>query len=248
MLNPKREMARKLRMSGYSYHFIEKKLKVPRSTLCYWIRDINYQPNQESKNDLIAAHNRGKRTKRLNKIKKLKQIENNSMAEMRSIDDINSFKFGFGLGLYWGEGKKYGYNVSMTNSNPNLLKFFIKWLSSYFEIGKNSIRIQLHLYPDIDKEKAADYWSKKLLIPKKNFYKPNIDSREKKLIKKGKLPYGTAHIYLLDSKVKTQDVYWKIIYLIKAAEKISGSSSMAERLPSKQDMRVRFPFSRSTRP
>lgn len=36
---------------------------------------------------------------------------------------------------------------------------------------KNKIRATLILYPDLDEEKCIDYWSKKIALPKSQFYK-----------------------------------------------------------------------------
>lgn len=52
-----------------------------------------------------------------------------------------------GCMLYWGEGRK-GRNIcSLSNSDPSALKFFLKFLKSYFEIDNEriSVNISVHL-------------------------------------------------------------------------------------------------------
>jgi len=49
------ERAVALRRQGYSYSLITEKLSVPKSTLSGWLRDIPFEPNQETFHRLTIA-------------------------------------------------------------------------------------------------------------------------------------------------------------------------------------------------
>lgn len=79
-----------------------------------------------------------------------------------------------GLFLYWGEGTKTKrFSIGFTNTNPNMIIIFIKWLN-LFHVSRSKLKIHLHLYSDMDIEKQKNFWSKKLNIPLSQFRKPYI--------------------------------------------------------------------------
>jgi len=100
-----------------------------------------------------------------------------------------------GLGLYIGEGDKSLSNTRIVNSNPDIMRFMIRWFTQALGLSVGNIRIRLHIYPDTDEEKSINFWSDALKIPRLQFQRSCIDIRtDKKPMKAGKLPYGTAHM------------------------------------------------------
>src|SRR3989344_8085112 len=80
--------------------------------------------------------------------------------------------FGLGVGLYWGEGNKANKNiVKLGNSDPELLKVFIKFLTTFFKINGRSLKFHLHLFSDINVEEATSHWAKELNVRRSQFYK-----------------------------------------------------------------------------
>ena len=68
--------------------------------------------------------------------------------------DIGKFSkrdlFIAGLFMYWGEGTKtFNTMTSVSNTDPAVLKLFIKWLND-FGIKKKDLGVKLHLYSDMD--------------------------------------------------------------------------------------------------
>ena len=83
--------------------------------------------------------------------------------------------------LYWGEGTKCRMDsLEITNSDPSVIKFFIYWLTKILSVPRNKIKIQLHLYSDMNIKKEIKYWSDMLKIPREQFNRPYI----KKLLAK----------------------------------------------------------------
>jgi len=198
-----REKAISLRKNGASYSQIKQVLKVSKSTLSYWLR--SYPLSRERIRAL-----RDKNEKRIerfrNTMRKKKERRLNVFYEQQ-----HKFIFPFdkksfylaGLFLYWGEGSKCTMNrLSFSNTDPSMIKFFIYWLTKSLFIPSEKIKIQLHLYKDMNVKKELDYWSKFLNIPLRQFNRPYI---KKSLIKninhKGGFGHGTCTVKVGNTRI-----------------------------------------------
>lgn len=100
-------------------------------------------------------------------------------------------EFMLGIGLYWGEGSKYGSAFELTNSDPGILKCWIKWHKKF--LPDLSLRYTIFAHEDIDKDECIKYWKATLLIDDViKFYRAIPKSSTGK--RKGKLPNGTFRI------------------------------------------------------
>ena len=103
--------------------------------------------------------------------------------------------FMLGLGLYVGEGSKTSNAVRLSNSNPAIMRFSVRWFIETCGLAKENLRIRMHLYPDSDENVCKRYWSKITGLPLNQFQRTSFDVRTgKKIEKRGKLPYGTVHL------------------------------------------------------
>ena len=187
-----KDNAIRLRKEGHSYSYISKKLDVPNGTLSYWLSDIPYKPNEETKKRIkssvekMIAVKRGQRDKSLEKAKK---------EALQDIGKLNKRDlFMLGLGLYIGEGTKSHGITRVINSNPKVINLAIRWFEEVCGLEKDNFSITLHIYPDNNKDECLKFWSKYTNIAVSQFGKTQIDIRKKKKSKRGKLPYGTAHL------------------------------------------------------
>jgi hypothetical protein len=185
--------ARLLREKGYSYSFIQKEIPVAKSTLSYWLADIPYTPNQETILHIgkaRAASGVAKNKLKLSSFKRAKEEAKKSIGQL-SKRDI----FMLGLGLYAGEGTKTHDIVRLINANPKIIKFTILWFKEVCGLKNINFMVRIHLYPDNDIEEALSYWSQAVGIPLAQFQQTQVDTRMgKKVSKRGKLPFGTAHL------------------------------------------------------
>lgn len=102
--------------------------------------------------------------------------------------------FMLGLGLYIGEGSKTQYHVRLVNSDPKVVRLFIKWL---YALGLSSkhITLRVHLYPESDVKAAEKYWLGETHLPHSCLQKASIDMRASKDRKRsGTHQFGTAHV------------------------------------------------------
>lgn len=201
----RKDKAVKLRKKGYSYSYIKDQLKVSKSTLSLWLRDMDFVPNKETKNSLNLA--------RLKSVysKKEKKKESLMVAKKAAVIVFNKYKsdtlFNIGLGLYIGEGTKSQELVRVTSSDERIILIMIKWFKKFFNLEEDNFKMALHLYPDHDIEKEIIYWSRLTKIPKKQFGKTQIDFRQKNNLKQNLVKHGTVQLTIKSNGVKDNGVF-----------------------------------------
>jgi hypothetical protein len=218
-------MARKLdkqkaitmRKKGMSYSQIKEKLGINKSTLSGWLYDM---PLSEKRIRELQAESPMRIEKYRNTMRLKKESRQNDVYKKISKDiGILSKRdlFLAGLFLYWGEGTKAqpGSTV-LTNTNPSMLKFFIKWLC-LLGVKKKDLRVKLHLYSDMNIEESSKFWSKELSLPLSQFRKPYIKKTELKSITyKNGFGKGTCCV-MFDNR----DIWEYIIMGLKYISKVS---------------------------
>lgn len=191
-----REKALSLRKQGMSYSQIKKILKVSKSTLSLWLG--NYPLSKQRIRELrdwseqrIEKFRETMRKKREKRLKETYEVQKKILLPLK-----NRELFMLGLGLYWGEGTKYRMmGLSVSNTDPSIIKFFISWLNKCLLISRKKIRILVQLYSDMDINREMRYWSEVLKIPKTQFAKPYIKKTSSKRINhKGGFGHGTCNV------------------------------------------------------
>lgn len=104
-----------------------------------------------------------------------------------------------GLMLYLGEGdKKNNTRIVLANTDFGIIQFFIKWLIQFMSVEEHQIRVQLHLYEDMDLEKETKIWQDRLRLDDSQFYKSSIRKLKKASFNYSDSPrHGTCSIYVL---------------------------------------------------
>ena len=87
---------------------------------------------------------------------------------------------------------RYIYSIELTNSRPETIGLFSKFLKEILKIDWTRVRGQLFIYPDHDKNQLIEYWSKISDIPKTQFQK--VISLKQKNSKYMPNPLGTFKI------------------------------------------------------
>lgn len=169
-----KEKALALRKQEMSYSQIKTILGVSKSTLSGWLKNYPLTPErirELSKNDRIIE--RCRETKRKKKEKRLGEFYLEQKNKIFPLTERDFFIAG--LFLYWGEGAKtMSKEVSVSNTDPSMINFFLDWAYRYLKVPKEKICITLHLYNDMDADKEIEFWSSKTNIPKNQFSKPYI--------------------------------------------------------------------------
>lgn len=166
--------ALRLRQEGKSYSQIKRQLNVSKSTLSLWLAD--HPLSRERINELRAKNpQRIERFRATMAKKKSARQETIYQSVASSIGKLSQRElFIAGLFLYWGEGSKtMPATIAVTNTDPAVLQFFVVWLKS-LGVNIKDCKANLHLYSDMEVDKAIGYWSKILGLPKSCFKKPYI--------------------------------------------------------------------------
>ena len=187
-----------LRKEGKSYSQIKKILGVNKSTLSYWLKNypLSKQRIKELRDNNEQRIERFRETMKAKKEKRLSIVYEKQKKIIFPLTKRDIFIGG--LFLYWGEGSKTRFHdISISNTDPSMLKFFIDWSIKNFKISKNKFKISLHLYKDMNISKEMKFWSQCLNIPISQFYKPYIKKTYKSDINhKGGFGHGTCNVEL----------------------------------------------------
>ena len=105
-----------------------------------------------------------------------------------------------GTMLYWGEGTKGGSSVAFTNSNPEMIAIFVRFLREICGIDTKRLRLGLHLYPDHNEGELKKYWAKIARVPLSQMNKAYIHVGTKGSYKM-KSKYGTVAVVYSDVKL-----------------------------------------------
>ena len=169
-----------LRTKGYSLSEIKNEVKAGYGTIFRYIRGVK----------ISAKHINSWFGKRGGSRKRKIQAE--IIAKEKSKNTIISLSKNerviFMSALYWGEGSKGDFGLS--NTDPNLIRIFVKGLTKILGISKNRLKISIRIYEDMNKEKCLAFWSEIVGIPVEKFINVNVLQGKKK----GKLEYGMCRV------------------------------------------------------
>lgn len=167
-----------LRKQGKTFRQIARVLHLPLSTTHLWTKSIKLTKSQLEK--IKSAHKKAfqvgrklgskkqhlqtqVKTKKFMKIGK-QQVGRLSKRELTLV----------GAALYWSEGFKKDSRLGFSNSDPKMIKLFLRWLFKIGKVPKKNIRLRVGINQsyrnrsgEIQKE-----WSRLINVPLSQFQKP----------------------------------------------------------------------------
>ena len=198
--------SRELRKDGLSIREISKILKVSKGSVSMWVRDVEVP--EDRKLELIKkggaiykfANLRGE----LNK-EKYRILREGYQDEGRVLARSNDPIFFAGCMLYWAEGTKSRGRVQFTNSDVNMLKFFLSFLMKYFKIKYDGISITCQYYCSngLSNTEVEKYWISSLGFPESCIRKTLVNKLERTSSKERqeRTKYGVVKIIVHDVRV-----------------------------------------------
>ncbi|MCP6718297.1 MAG: hypothetical protein KJI70_02015 [Patescibacteria group bacterium] len=190
------EKALALRKKEMSYSQIKDVLRVSKSTLSVWLRDHplskkrirELRDRNERRIERFRDTMRKKKEKRLDKTYKLQKNLILPLSKREA--------FIAGLFLYWADGSKYrADHLSLSNTDPSMIQFFIYWLNKCLKVPKKKMRVVMHLYSDMHIDREMKYWSKTIKIPLEQFSRPYIKKTlSERINHKGSFGHGTCNL------------------------------------------------------
>lgn len=172
-----------MRRKGKSIRDVETSLGIPRSTLSGWFKKITLSKKQKdnlnkkygeaiikARKNAVLWHNNQKK-------ERLQKAEADAEVTLSKISlDKETIELCMAL-LYLGEGSKKSSTTGMGNSDPLILKFFLKVMTSVYKINLEKIRFDLHLRADQNPKLMKKYWAKELNAPLHRFNYVSVDKR-----------------------------------------------------------------------
>ena len=169
-----------LRKKGASVPEISTMLKIPKTTVFNYARNIKMEP--EVLEEWKSKRGGGRRLKLLKEERFLKQAK-------RTVGKLTEKeKLLFISALYWAEGNKKDFMLS--NTDPDLVKVYVDGMRSLFKIGNERFKVSVRIYEDMDKNKVLHFWSRLIGLPIEDFQNVYILKGKKQ----GKLEFGMCRV------------------------------------------------------
>ncbi len=204
--------AQRLRKLGKTYSEIQRIInqKIPKSTLSYWCKNISPSAGYYKKIQSLNITNLDRARKiacLVNKNKRkrfLKSLRNRNLYLIAKIDkDIQKIALAT---LYLGEGSKWKGTryLGLGNSNPDVIKLYLKLLRNCYAIDESKLKCRIGHRADQDIDKLQRFWSRMTKISLRNFYKTKPDPRTigKKTRKKDYK--GVCVIYYFSTEIQLE--------------------------------------------
>ena len=118
-----------------------------------------------------------------------------------------------GCMLYWAEGDKGRQAVRVANSDPALLRLFVRFLRQCYGAQDHRLSVTCNLFADhIERQREIeDFWLGTLGLPRSCLRRSivNVYSKYSQKKRKNKLPYGTCKLVYSDTRT-VQSIYGAI--------------------------------------
>lgn len=115
--------------------------------------------------------------------------------------------------LFWAEGAKARNETCIVNSDPELLRFFARFLRHFYGVPDERFRVACNLFADhlARQREIEQFWLDTLELPRSCLRKSivNVYSKHSQRKRKGRLPYGTCRLVVCDTSV-VQSIYGAI--------------------------------------
>lgn len=191
--------ARRLRSKeGRSVREIADLVGVSRASVSVWVRDIELTPEQhEALHRRNPAYNgqllgQAVRSARARELRRIWQEEGRAVA--RRADPFHAA----GCMLYWAEGSKHRNRAQMSNSDPEVLRLFVRFLRTYFSIPDEAFRVVCNLFADHTERRVSieQFWLDRLDLPMTCLCKSivNVYSKYSQKKRTNRLVYGTCRV------------------------------------------------------
>jgi len=205
--------ARDLRKKGLSVKEIQKRLKVSKSSVSLWVRDIKLTKKQLKKLYLNSSRTgalKGSIIAAMNKIRAREELTRKLLKEgMKEIGTLSKRdKFITGVAMYFAEGSKGDKNVSFSNTDPKAIKFMVGWLRNFCNVPEKKFRASLYLHDNLNERRAKQFWSKLTKIPLDQFRKSYIVRNNPNRLRKVRHIYGVLKITVSNANLHRKIMGW----------------------------------------
>jgi transposase len=206
-----REAARRLRAEGWSVKEIETHLRVARSSVSLWVRDVELGEVQQAR--LLERSRLGPTVAGERKAAQAREARQRYQERGRRLVHERGDSFAAGCTLYWAEGAKHRNSLKLTNSDPDLVAYFLGFLRRHFDVPNERVKIYCNLFADhLERQREIeDFWLERLGLDRSSLRKSivNVYSKYSQKKRQNKLPYGTCAL-VVNSTELVQTIHGSI--------------------------------------
>jgi transcriptional regulator with XRE-family HTH domain len=208
MKTTERLEARRLRREeGASMKNIARRLGVSVSSVSLWVRDIELLPEQRA-----ALRNKMSGGWSANAIA-ARRRRSDSQRAGREVARRKAHLFVAGCMLFWAEGARARNAVIFTNSDPEMMRLFARFLRSCYRVPDDRFAVTCNLFADhLERQREIEtFWLETLGLPSSCLRKStvNVYSKHSQKKRRNKLPYGTCRLVVCDTAI-VQSIYGAI--------------------------------------
>lgn len=179
-----REKVISLRKNGKSYGQIQQilRLQIPKSTLSYWCRDISLPPHYPEMIARLMSQGASKgravawiksQERRENEYRELTQ-RLAPLAQRLLDKEVALLALSM---LCLGEASKKEGSFCLGSSDPRIIRLFLGFLKICIDFNLEKVRCTVQCRADQDQEKLERFWSETAQVPRRLFYKAQVDPR-----------------------------------------------------------------------
>lgn len=204
--------ARELRAQGLSVGSIKRLLRVSKSSVSLWVRNIHLTKKQidrlylNQKTGGLKGSYIASLRKKASRVKLTKQIQDSAKKEIGSLS--NRDKFITGIVLYFAEGNKADKSIVFTNSDPSAIYFMVSWLRVFCNVPISKFRINLYIHDNLDQKKAMFFWSKLTDISLNQFKKNYVVKNNAQRFRKTKHENGVCRVTVSSVNLHRKIMGW----------------------------------------
>jgi transposase-like protein len=207
MKQVEREQARELRRAGHSVKEICRELGVAKSSVSVWVRDIELTEEQllslKRRSPIYHGQHNGSKAVAAKHRELRRQYQEEGRMKAREGDPLHLA----GCMLYWGEGAKARNSLTLANSDPDMLIYFMKFIREALlaEVENVAIRIICYLGNNLTVQEIEGFWLERLELPSSCLKNTTVNRQPVSSQQKGrKLLYGTCEVAIHNTRLVQQ--------------------------------------------
>lgn len=190
---------------------IHRRLGVSKGSVSLWVREVELTPAARAR--LIERSRLGPVVAGERKAAAARRERLRWQNIGRGLAAICDPDYAAGCMLYWAEGSKARNKVKLTNSDPEVLAYFLSFLRRHFDVRDHDVRISCNLFADhlSRQREVEDFWIERLGLTRDSLTKSTVNVYSKYSQKKraNKLRFGTAALSVNRTHI-VQTIYGSI--------------------------------------
>jgi predicted transcriptional regulator len=210
VLSDRRVEAERLRREcGLSVKEVAARVEISASTASRWLREIVLTAEQLAVLDARNPAINGQMTGARRLAEKARTARSDAQEHGRALAALGDPLHRAGCMLYWAEGSKGRNKVTFTNSDADMVRFFLRFLRKCYEVDDErvTLSVNVHLGNGFTLEEIESWWLAALALPTSCLRAAAVNrTSSSSLGKRPPLIHGTARLSI-GSTFIVQSIY-----------------------------------------